>query len=147
MSAANIDDILSTATEDLRARLNAAFEAGRALGRREASGQVRDKIVGFLDSIEAHDISTDIPDITSPPPAAEEARAVPGTVKPAIKSLIEDAKDGIRTSEIIEKTGFKENSVRGTLSTLKVDGFAERRGELWFLRKRKGPPALASEPS
>jgi hypothetical protein len=36
-----------------------------------------------------------------------------------IKKLIENAVHGIRASEIIERTGFKENSVRGTLSALK----------------------------
>ena len=64
-----------------------------------------------------------------------EGRAPVGTVKPAIKVLIENAANGIRATQIIEKTGFKENSVRGTLAALKAEGFAQRRGERWFRSK------------
>lgn len=141
MPDSSIDNIISRATQDIYKLLEEAFEAGRNDMRRE--------LLAVLSHPEpSSDIAPrgKLPDLDI---AAQNvlARAASGTVKPTIKALIENAKNGILTSEIIEKTGFKENSVRGTLSTLKADGFADRRGDLWFLSKRKGSPAEASEPS
>jgi len=110
-----------------------AFEAGRADMKRE--------LTTFLSRGNESQLT-----VTRGQAADTEGRAPSGTVKPGIKALIENASNGITAPEIIEKTGFKENSVRGTLSALKAEGFAERRGELWFLSKDKGPPALASGP-
>lgn len=131
MSAANIDNILSRATDCLRALLEEAFEAGRANGRED----IKREMLSVLMSVEQP--SDIVPEAYTPELdkiAAERvsARAASGTVKPMIKQLIDQAADGISTLEIIEQTGFKENSVRGTLSTLKTDGAVERRGDLWF---------------
>jgi hypothetical protein len=130
-----IDDILSRATQDIRKLLEEAFEAGRNDMRRE------------LLAVLSHTGQPAHFELAGSDADLQVGRAPSGTVKPTIKAYIENAKDGILTSEIIEKTGFKVNSVRGTLSTLKAEGFADRRGELWFLSERKGSPALASEPS
>jgi hypothetical protein len=134
MSVTAIENILSRATQDVRKLLEAAFEAGRMDMKRELETFLsRSDTALFTGTVGP------APDI--------ESRAPSGTVKPGIKALIENASNGITASEIVEKTGFKENSVRGTLSALKADGFAERRGELWFMSQEKSPPALASEPS
>jgi IclR helix-turn-helix domain len=132
-----IENILSRATQDIRKQLEEAFEAGRAT---ERDGMKRE-IVAFLSHKEP---SPDIA-LAGSSAAISVGRASPGTVKPAIMALIKKAPKGIRTAEIIERTGFKENSVRGTLSTLRRKGFADQRGSLWF--SVEGPPALASEPS
>jgi hypothetical protein len=133
-----IENILSRATQDIRKLLIEAYEAGRARERED----IKRELTTFLSRGDTAQITG-----TVGPASDTEGRAPIGTVKPGIKALIENASYGITASEIIEKTGFKENSVRGTLSALRADGIAERRGDLWFLSQRKGPPALASEPS
>lgn len=140
MSPPTIEDLLSRATDSLRELLREAYEAGRE--------SMKSELAAFLTSGSSHHttVRTAIP-VQMAIPVSEEARATPGTVKPRIMALIEYAKDGITTSEIIEKTGFKENSVRGTLSALKAEGFAERHGEFWYLSQRKGSLTAASEPS
>lgn len=145
MSPANIENIMSRATDGVRELLKEAYEAGRAKGRED----IRRNLLSVLTNAEQ---PSDIAPRGGTPEldlAAQKTlpRATSGTVKPTIKTLIENAKDGILTSEIIEKTGFKENSVRGTLSTLKAEGFADRRGDLWFISQRKDPLAEANGPS
>ena len=78
-------------------------------------------------------------------PSETDDRAAPGTVKPTIIRILESHPNGISAAEILKNTGFKENSIRGTLAALKADGFAERRGELWMKRSR-APNAYAREP-
>ena len=140
MSAANIENILSRATQDLHKLLDEAYEAGRAKEREE----IRRQLATYLGPSEAPSGIIPRNVATAMVTANILARAHPGTVKPVIESLIKNATNGITASEIIEKTGFKENSVRGTLSALKTDGFAERRGELWFLSHKESPLANAS---
>lgn len=148
MSNSPIETILSRATQDLRELLEEAFEAGRAKERED----IRRQLAAYLGPGEAPSEVTpsgdtrELDNFTASQRVAPSilARAQPGTVKPAIEALIEKATNGISTSEIIEKTGFKENSIRGTLSALKADGFTERRGVLWFLSRKKSPLALAS---
>jgi hypothetical protein len=123
MPNSQIEDIQSRATQDVRKLLEEAFEAGRANMKRE--------LATFLSGGDTAPMTVTVS------PADTEGRAPSGTVKPGIKALIENAGNGITASQIIEKTGFKENSVRGTLSALKAEGFAERRGELWVLSQRK----------
>lgn len=54
------------------------------------------------------------------------------TVRPAIIDLIGKSHGGISTSDVTRTTGFKDNSVRTTLSILQKDGIVEQRGRLWF---------------
>jgi hypothetical protein len=70
----------------------------------------------------------------------------PGTVKPTILKLVMDAPGGISTEEIISKTGFKENSVRGTLSGLLKLGQVFRSGKNW-VTNTEAPEAEAREAS
>jgi len=120
-----IENFLSRATQGLHKLLEEVFEAGRSDMKRE--------LTTFLSGGDTAQMTG-----TVSPATNSEGRAPSGTVKPAIKELIEKAPNGILASDIIEKTGFKENSVRGTLSALKAEGFAERHGELWVLSQRKG---------
>jgi hypothetical protein len=140
-----------------------AFEAGRAQGKREASSEVRAKLEGFIYSIDALDIcgaaaeigsstlrENEVPPqrISSDTPAHHQmiaerghyaiGRATPGTVKPALASIIATSSVGVTTETIIARTGFKENSVRGTLHSLRTEGKIEKKGNLWF-------PASASQ--
>lgn len=125
----------------LRARLTEAFEAGRAQGKREASNEVRTKLVGFFDNMEAPDsvsVMTQVEGETHPLPAQSQlhttngARATPGTVKPTIARIISAAPDGLTTEDIVKQTGFKENSVRGTLHNLRTEKTIKKRENRWF---------------
>ena len=121
MSATTIDNLLSRITQDVRRLLEEAYEAGR--------DDMRKDLDDFLKRGETPNAQA-----TATVPVHEAvSRARAGTVKPAIKILIENATGGISASEIVARTGFKENSVRGTLATLKSENFAERRGDLWIL--------------
>jgi predicted Rossmann fold nucleotide-binding protein DprA/Smf involved in DNA uptake len=55
------------------------------------------------------------------PPEQPEGRATPGTVKPTVLRIIEESSGGMTAAEIVQKTGFKPNSVRGTLHSLNKD--------------------------
>jgi hypothetical protein len=70
----------------------------------------------------------------------------PGTVKPTILKLVMDTPGGIPTEEIIAKTGFKENSVRGTLSGLLKLGQVFRSGKYW-VANAEAPSVLTEEAS
>lgn len=72
-------------------------------------------------------------------------RALPGTVKPTILKMIDDDHlFGISTEQLIERTGFKPNSVRGTVSTLQAEGLIEKFGTQWHSVK-KAPDADGAE--
>jgi hypothetical protein len=118
--------------QDLRKLLEEAFEAGRADGKRE----ITDLLSNVLRPQEIVPIGTPMP-LLHAGIANGDGRARSGTVKPAIKELIEKSPNGIRASDIIERTGFKDNSVRGTLAALRAEGFAERHGEVWIMSQRK----------
>jgi len=78
--------------------------------------------------------------------ARTSTKAPPGTVKPAILHMIENSPP-LLTEQIISQTGFKENSVRGTLSALYKGGKIERTsGGLWT-KKHKVPSAETEETS
>jgi hypothetical protein len=142
MPDSQIENFLSRATQDLRKLLEEAFEAGRVDGKREIAALLSN----VLPPQQIVSAGPPLP-LLQAAMANSEGRAPSGTVKPAIKELIEKAPNGIRASDIIERTGFKDNSVRGTLAALRAEGFAERHGELWVLSQKKGSPALTSEPS
>ena len=123
-----LDEILLRGTDELRALLETAFEAGRT-SEREA---MKRRMEQFFENVNHW---TEVHNKIVPPKPEQprpEGRAPLGSVKPAIKSLIEKAEGGISAGDIVKQTGFKENSVRGTLSALKTERFAPRNGELWF---------------
>ena len=65
---------------------------------------------------------------TDVPPTVAPTKAPPGTVRPAILNMIEQS-SGVSTEQIMTATGFKENSVRGTLSTLHKERKIARNAE------------------
>jgi hypothetical protein len=132
-----IEKILALATQDFRRRLEEAFEAGGATMRRD-----------LLAALQQDDVALDIAlrGLTDANVEQETfgRRAPSGTVRPTIRRLIARYKDGISTSDIIKQTGFKVNSVRSTLATLRREGLAQRSGDLWV--KRSKTPNAKAEP-
>jgi hypothetical protein len=134
-----IEKILALAVRDFRMRLEEAFEAGGVKMRRDLLAALkRDDVAldvalrGLSGGSEGQDKFGD--------------RAPLGTVRPTIRRLIARYKHGISAAEIIRQTGFKVNSVRSTLATLRREGLAERIGDLWVERDREHD-ALAPEPN
>jgi len=123
-----IETILSDATAALRSLLEEAFKVGKAEGRREAAEEFKSKIAAVLGGEPAPSLASAPPVAT---PATEEGRATPGTVKPTIMRLIAEAPNGLTTQELTERTGFKHNSIRGTLWTLKHEGAVLREDNRW----------------
>ena len=74
------------------------------------------------------------------------AKAPPGTVRPAILNIIMNS-GGLQTEQIIRATGFKENSVRGTISTLAKEGKIERRLNGWIAKVIEAPTNELKEAS
>ncbi|MDR3449417.1 MAG: hypothetical protein P4M15_06685 [Alphaproteobacteria bacterium] len=132
----NIQEILSGGSAVLEAMLREAFEAGKA----EAAAEMRAKMAAMIDSV-AGAVAANVSAIPPYPPTVTmtsaipypEPRAAPGTVKPTILRLIEESVFfGMSTDELIAKTGFKPNSVRGTVSALQSDNAIYKEGDRWF---------------
>jgi len=140
MTAMDFDTIALDAADALRPFLEKAFEAGRAVGREEATAELRARLSDLVGPLEAAPTAPEpkrvfasgsftLPRYGAP---AEGARATPGTVKPAIFNLIRSHPNGIRQDDIRRLSDVKANSIRGTLYSLQKDGVIERRGERWF---------------
>ncbi len=158
-----LSDIISDGNAATEALLKEAFEAGKAA----AAAEMRAKMAAVIDMVEGKGTFTkpgprglDVgsigvgaivgsPLISAPSSALLEGRATPGTVKPAIVSLIKQAGgNGITTDELIEITNFKPNSVRGTVSTLHTEKTIRRIGDRWIAAENyEGSEAEAPEPS
>lgn len=114
--------------------LTDAFEAGRAIGREEASADLRAKIEGLLSV--GHGRPPEVSKTavkTESKSNKSSKRAVSGSVRPTIAKLIIDSgKAGMSQDEIAEQTGFKHNSIRGTLWSLGNDKLAVKRDGRWF---------------
>lgn len=135
-----IDDILADVTKALRPALEAALVHVKEDAKREAAAEFKSKLAAMLDDTPQAVIAQksgvapkDDRVVYSPPHRkTRKGRASPGTVKPQILSVIRNSPDGVGTKEIAEKTGFKYNSVRGTLWLLKKELAIENRDERWF---------------
>ena len=64
------------------------------------------------------------------------SRVLPGTVRPAIITALSTSQ-GRRPSEVTAITHLKENTVRGTLRALGIEGLAVKRGDLWLSLRDK----------
>jgi hypothetical protein len=73
-------------------------------------------------------------------------KAPPGTVRPAIFKMIEES-SGVSTDQILTATCFKENSVRGTLSTLHKEGKIARNAQGYWIRILEAPAEQLAEAS
>jgi hypothetical protein len=110
-----IDDIMP----EVRKLLEKVFEAGREDLRRELSQVLGHRLLkGHVHNMK---------------------REPNHTVRPAIIALVESS-NGISASNVTKTTGFKDNTVRTTLSMLRNDGLVEQRGTLWFPRISGGTP-------
>jgi hypothetical protein len=162
----NIDDIISEATGAIGALLDEAFEAGKAAGKVEAAAELRRKMAAVIDSVGQAipgDIGAATPvsrpivnDVTASPSLeystanaqpASEGRATPGTVKPTIIRIIAESPDGLSQDDIIQMTGFKPNSVRGTLHTLHTEKAIARHMGRWFTSSASGENAASNPPA
>ena len=140
-----LTDIHDEAYGQFERLLREAFEAGRSVGREESRTEFRRKLNGLLVGDETTDgapstgggevgltksVGAVGPDVQ--PVEDNGKRATPGSVKPTISKLVLD-EPGLSVGDIQKRTGFKHNSVRGTLWTLSAtDKVIERRGDGWF---------------
>jgi len=121
-----LEKIEAKATADIGVRLKEAYDLGRDDMRRE------------LMIVLGAPVSTPGATLGATDVGRTDAKARPGTVRPVILAMIERC-DGLLTEQILKETGFKENSVRGTLSTLQKQGEIERAAGRW-IKKSKGAP-------
>ena len=118
-----------------------AYNAGLSEGRREAE-ELRAKMAAILGTpmMSPGEIATvsvgDMAIASDQLEASVVPRVTPGTVKPGILKIIHETPSGITTKDIIARTGFKPNSVRGTLSTLATENAIAKQGDLWFSAER-----------
>ena len=126
------------------------------IGKDEGAAVMRANLAAFL-QVGADRQTTDIHNgsATGTQTAAgtssdyQKDKAQKGTVKPGIVKLINDTPDGLTQDEIIERTGFKSNSVRGTLYAILTEGLVQRRSGRYFPLGGNGESsdATAPEPS
>ena len=140
----DIDHILLKITEAIRPiieeAVNKSYDDGKSVGDREAAARIKARLTDLLGSAAASDApvksSLTVSD-ENRQASTEDERATPGTVKPAILKAIQEAPDGMTTREIADKTGFKYNSVRGTVWTLQKErAIVKADGSRW----RASPP-------
>jgi hypothetical protein len=139
-SIPELDKLASQATDYVARLVREAYEMGRQDMRRE--------LMALLSPSRTDEVSTRLHYDTN---ASEpRTKAPPGTVKPAILALIQQS-PGVTTEHVISTTGFKENSVRGTLSTLAKEDRITRSRNKWFVKTIKAPdgdqPTEASKSS
>lgn len=157
--ASELDAIVLDATSALRPLLERAFEAGRAVGRREATTELRARLSDAIGPIMSQNEILELARqgdgagvsvFDSMPTNQASSRAAPGTVRPAILALVQSHPQGIRREDIERLSGVKGNSVRGTLYNLQKDGFVMRRGRHWLAAPQKNEPVdvkSAADPS
>lgn len=151
----SLSDIIAASGSAFRDLVTEAYESGHEAGQaaghksgyeagyRDAMSRVLAKIQEVASADSAGASETVAPDASDSGEA--EGRATPGTVKPAIEKLVLES-SGLTMQEIVERTGFKYNSVRGTLYTLKSEGIVDKWGEQWFPAKKEGPDVIESVP-
>jgi hypothetical protein len=125
----DINDIVA----DVRRLVLEAVELGAARERHNAD-ELKARIKAALGN--ADDIATVEVLDESPARRWPDGRLAPGTVKPTILKLITNATKGMTTDEIAKHTGFKPNSVRGTLSALAKEEAITKTGNQWFAARR-----------
>lgn len=141
--AEEIDDLLHSLTDALRAILTRAYENGRDAGKREAAELMSASLAGLMQNGPSSYISFSPPgqETKQEPPAPsqkveEGTRAAPGSIRPAILGTLAGG-GHLRPSAIAQLTGIKENTVRGTLRNLLAEKKVEKAEGLWFLPLQK----------
>jgi|ERR1700677_3369409 hypothetical protein len=105
-----LNSLSAQATADIESLIRKVYEMGREDMRRELMALLSPSSGDAVAVVE----EVHVTNITN---ARTSTKAPPGTVRPAIIKMIEGS-SGVSTEQILAATGFKENSVRGTLSTL-----------------------------
>jgi hypothetical protein len=135
-----LNNLSARATADIESIVRKAYEMGREDMRRELmallSPSARDGVEATTPTSYGYDAAV----------ARAPAKAPPGTVRPAIVKMIE-LSSGVSTEQILAATGFKENSVRGTLSTLHKEGKIERNAQGYWIKKLEASAEQLSEAS
>jgi hypothetical protein len=135
-----LEAIIQDAESSIRGKLMAAFDAGREVGRQEASSELKAKLAGLLD-IEERQVPYNVALAKSSAAKVVVAtRAAQGSVKPMILKVIRE-RWGATSAEIQDATGAKYNSIRGTLWQLAHDGVIEKQGDKWIVRSQKNEAA------
>lgn len=131
--------------------LKQAYEKGRQQGLVDARDELRAKVVAALDDTP---VVKPVPQNRVRGVANKEKpeRAVSGTVRPAIITVMQAAVSGLRSNQVfdaVQKGGhlaIKDNTVRATLNKFKEEGLTEKRGDLWFwVNKNKALGGTASD--
>jgi hypothetical protein len=134
-----LEKISSGAAADIARLIREAYDLGR--------GDMRRELMALLSPASGDTVSVvgevHVPNIAT---ARASTKAPPGTVRPAILKMIEQS-PGVSTEQILAATGFKENSVRGTLSTLVKEGRIERHLKTWMAKRFEGVANSSATPS
>ena len=138
----DISQIHAEGSEGITLLIQEAYEAGRIAGAADAKRRFQSKLASLLsDGSDVAPTADDLPESEQPSSLPEKTselvqhtskRASPGSVKPQVAALVAKYIDGISAEMIAQVTGFKFNSVRGTLWTLGNEGVVERQGSKWY---------------
>lgn len=142
-SPKSLSDIIAASGSAFRDLLTEAYASGHEAGFDAGYQAAISRVMGAVKLVatppdgepEARVITGEMRVTEGHDGAEMDVRAAPGTVKPAIEKLVKESA-GITMQEIVERTGFKLNSVRGTLYTLKSEGSVDKWGEQWFPAKK-----------
>jgi hypothetical protein len=138
-----IDQLLSEIGPALKPLIDAVYQAGYADGRAAAKADLHSKMSALLLDDNVVPVEPYGKATPNEQTEAESDRAAPGTVKPAILKLIKDHPEGLTRRDIIDLTGFKVNSVRGTLWQLHaVDREIDTHKGKWY---PKGSPQYVED--
>jgi predicted HTH transcriptional regulator len=129
-SISELDKLASQATDYTARLIREAYEIGRQDMRRE--------LMELLSPNDGAPTRLHYDSDASDAAAPKKTKAPPGTVRPAIVKMIEES-SGVSTDEILTATGFKENSVRGTLSTLKKEGKITHNAQGYWIKRLEAP--------
>jgi hypothetical protein len=134
-----LDKLAVRATADIASLIREAYELGREDMRRELMALLSRESGDAVALVgEVH-----VPNIAN---ARVSTKAPPGTVRPAIVKMIEGS-PGVSTEQILTATGFKENSVRGTLSTLHKEGKIARNAQGYWIKSLEASANQLAEAS
>lgn len=132
-----VDDTQSAVLRAIEAAYKRGFEAGKQQGERDAAVGLKARLSAILsddaiapDAQPQREYAVVNEQVTvgadNDQSDDDTGRAAPGTVKPTILSIIANSQNGMLTREVVSATGFKPNSVRGTLWTLHNEGSIEK---------------------
>ncbi|CAO4139439.1 hypothetical protein [Methylorubrum aminovorans] len=134
-----------------RVDLDAAFERGREVGRQEAVTAFKARLASLTDMSDltagaAIDARADVSKAGEDTGGADTGsadRAPPNSIKPALARLIRE-QPGLTTMDIRRITGFKPNTIRGTLYALGKEGEIKHSEGRWYSEAQKDEAAGAN---